>query len=483
MTQPRTLPHFIAGRFQDPASGLWLEDLAPATGQVIAKVARGSAEDVDAAVLAAAAAQPSWGRSSVAERADLLEALAARVEARFDDFAEAESQDAGKPLQLARTLDIPRALSNLRHFAREVRQRNDEAYHVEDGFHYVHRTPVGVCALITPWNLPLYLLTWKLAPALAMGNTVVAKPSELTPLTAHLLMEELHALRAPHGIVNLVHGLGPEAGAPLVAHPRVKAVSFTGGTASGALVAAAAAPAFKKLSLELGGKNPSLVFADSDFAKAVQGVTRAAFQNTGQICLCGSRILVERSIHDRFVEALVKEAAAWAPGDPRRESTKGGALISAGHRDKVEGYLRLAVEEGGTIRCGGKRPSMDPEFEGGFFLEPTIITGLPATCRTATEEIFGPVVTVHPFDTEDEALAMANGVRYGLAANLWTEDLNRAHRVAKKLETGLVWINTWLMRDLRVPFGGVKDSGVGREGGRWSLEFFSEAKTITVKLD
>jgi aminomuconate-semialdehyde/2-hydroxymuconate-6-semialdehyde dehydrogenase len=449
---------------------------------VIARIARGSAEDVEAAVLAAAAAQPSWGRSGVAERADLLEALAARVEARFDDFAEAESQDAGKPLQLTRSLDIPRALSNLRFFAREVRQRQDEAYHVEDGFHYVHRSPAGVCALITPWNLPLYLLTWKLAPALAMGNTVVAKPSELTPLTAHLLMEELQALRPPHGLVNLVHGLGAEAGAALVAHPRVKAVSFTGGTASGALVAAAAAPAFKKLSLELGGKNPSLVFADADFDKAVQGVTRAAFQNTGQICLCGSRVLVERAIYEPFVDAFVKEAAAWAPGDPRRESTKGGALISAGHRDKVEGYLRLAVEEGGTIRCGGKRPTLEPEFEGGFFLEPTIITGLPATCRTATEEIFGPVVTIHPFDSEEEALALANGVRYGLAANLWTQDLNRAHRVAQKLETGLVWINTWLMRDLRVPFGGVKDSGVGREGGRWSLEFFSEAKTITVKL-
>ncbi len=483
MTQPRDLPHYIAGRFQPAASGLWLEDLEPATGRVLARVARGTAEDVDAAVMAAAAAQPAWGRSSVAERADLLEALAARVEARFDDFAEAESRDAGKPLQLARTLDIPRALSNLRFFAREVRQRHDEAYQVEDGFHYVHRSAAGVCALITPWNLPLYLLTWKLAPALAMGNTVVAKPSELTPLTAHLLLEELHALRPPHGIVNLLHGLGPEAGAPLVAHPRVKAVSFTGGTASGALVAAAAAPAFKKLSLELGGKNPSLVFADADFGKAVQGVTRAAFQNTGQICLCGSRILVERSIHDRCVEALVKDAAQWVPGDPRRETTKGGALISAAHRDKVEGYLRLAVEEGGTIRCGGQRPTLDPEFAGGFFLEPTVITGLPATCRTATEEIFGPVVTVHPFDTEEEALQMANGVRYGLAANLWTQDLDRAHRVAKRLESGLVWINTWLMRDLRVPFGGVKDSGVGREGGRWSLEFFSEAKTITVKLD
>lgn len=478
----RTLPNFIAGRFQDPLQGEWLDDLAPSTGEVIAKVARSRAQDVDAAVAAAGAAQPSWGRSSVNERAELLEALAARVEANLDAFAEAESLDAGKPLQLARNLDIPRAIANLRFFAREVRQRHEEAYPTPEALHYVHRTPAGVCALITPWNLPLYLLTWKIAPALAMGNTVVAKPSELTPLSAHLLMEELQALRPPHGIVNLIHGLGPEAGAPLVGHSGVKAVSFTGGTASGALVAGIAAPQFKKLSLELGGKNPSLVFADCDFEAAVEGVARAAFQNTGQICLCGSRILVERALYDRFVEALVRETEKWGPGDPLDPATRGGALISAAHRDKVEGYLRLAEEEGGTIRCGGKRPALAGGLSGGFFLEPAIITGLASTCRTATEEIFGPVVTVHPFDSETEALRMANGVRYGLAANIWTSDLTRAHRVAQNLETGLVWINTWLLRDLRVPFGGVKDSGVGREGGRWSLEFFSEAKTITVKL-
>lgn len=478
----RRLPNFIAGSFQDPAEGLWLEDVAPSTGQVIAMAARSQAQDVDAAVAAAGAAQRSWGRTPAGERAELLEALAARVEANLDGFAEAEALDAGKPIQLARSLDIPRAISNLRFFAREVRQRHEEAFPAPDALHYVHRTPVGVCALITPWNLPLYLLTWKLAPALAMGNTVVAKPSELTPLSAHLLLEELQALGPPAGIVNLVHGLGPEAGAALAGHSGVKAISFTGGTASGAKVAETAAPMFKKLSLELGGKNPSIVFADCDFEAAVEGVARAAFQNTGQICLCGSRILVERSIHERFVDALVREAANWAPADPSDPATKGGALISAGHREKVEGYLRLAVAEGGTIRCGGKRPALSGALSGGFFLEPAIVTGLASTCRTATEEIFGPVATVHPFDSEDEALEMANGVRYGLAANIWTKDLARAHRVAQSLEAGLVWINTWLLRDLRVPFGGVKDSGVGREGGRWSLEFFSEIKTITVKL-
>jgi aminomuconate-semialdehyde/2-hydroxymuconate-6-semialdehyde dehydrogenase len=478
----RTLQNFIAGRFQPALSGETLEDLAPATGRVLATIPRSQGEDVNAAVAAAGAALPAWARTSVAERADLLETIAAEVERRLAGFAEGESQDAGKPIALAKSLDIPRAIQNLRHFAREVRLRGEESFPMQGALNLVHRSPVGVCALITPWNLPLYLLTWKLAPCLAMGNVAVAKPSELTPLTATMLAEVFKEVGAPHGIFNLVHGLGPEVGQPLVEHPGVKAVSFTGGTASGAKVAATAAPQFKKLSLELGGKNPTLVFADCDVEATVKGVARAAFENTGQICLCGSRLLVEREIYDRFLDAFLTEARTWTPGDPSDPATKVGALISAAHREKVEGYLRLAKEEGGTIRLGGARPSLRGDLEGGFFLEPTVITGLAPTCRTATEEIFGPVVTVHPFDTEEEALQIANGVRYGLAASVWTTDLNRAHRVAQKLESGLVWVNTWLLRDLRVPFGGVKASGVGREGGRWSLEFFSEAKTITVKL-
>ncbi|HET8714333.1 MAG TPA: aldehyde dehydrogenase [Holophagaceae bacterium] len=475
--------NFVDGAFIPAKGGAWLEDLGPATGQVIARIPRSSKADVDAAVAAAKAALPAWARTPVAERAALLNRVADLLEARLDEAAELESRDTGKPLALARSLDIPRAIANFRFFADLVRTKTDDASMMADALNYTHRSPAGVCALVTPWNLPLYLLSWKTAPALAMGNTIVAKPSELTPMSATLLAELLQAAGCPPGVFNLIHGLGAEAGDALVSHPEVALVSFTGGTATGAKVAAAAAPQFKKLSLELGGKNPSLVFADCDLEKTLPGVARSAFLNQGQICLCGSRILVERSLHDRFVDALLEELKAWKVGDPADPATRIGAAISAGHREKVEGYLKLAVEEGGTLRCGGKRPALPAPFDGGFFLEPTVITGLPATCRTATEEIFGPVVTVHPFDTEEEALAMANGTRYGLAASVWTRDLARAHRVAQALESGMVWVNTWLHRDLRVPFGGVKASGVGREGGRHSLEFFSEAKNICIKLD
>ncbi len=476
----KTLQNLIHGAFVSAQDGGLLDDLAPATGEVIAHIPRSSKVDVDAAVGAAKAALPAWARTPMAERAALLDRVADRLEARLDELAALESQDTGKPLALARSLDIPRAISNFRFFADLARTKTDDSAMMPDALNYTHRSPAGVCALVTPWNLPLYLLSWKTAPALVMGNTIVAKPSELTPLTASALAEILVEAGCPPGVFNLVHGLGAEAGDALVSHPDVSLVSFTGGTATGAKVAAAAAPQFKKLSLELGGKNPSLVFADCDLDATVKGVARSAFLNQGQICLCGSRILVERSLHDRFVDALLDELKAWKVGDPSDPATRIGAGISAAHRDKVEGYFKLAVEEGGTIRHGGQRPALPAPFDGGFFLEPTVITGLPATCRTATEEIFGPVVTVHAFDTEEEALALANGVKYGLAASLWTRDLQRGHRVAQALESGMVWVNTWLHRDLRVPFGGVKASGVGREGGRHSLEFFSEAKNICI---
>lgn len=477
------LHNYIGGRFVPPQRGAFLDDLAPATGALLTRIPRSDAADVDAAVLAASSAmQGAWGRTSAHERADLLDAIADALEARLDILAALESQDSGKPVKLARSLDIPRAIANFRFFAGAVRHDRTDLHEMAGALNYTVRRPVGVVALISPWNLPLYLLSWKVAPALAMGNACIAKPSELTPLTANALAEVLHEIGLPPGAFNLLHGLGPEVGQALIEHPGVSGISFTGGTATGRRVAATAAPAFKKLSLELGGKNPTVVFADADFDAAVQGTVRAGFLNQGQICLCGSRILVQREIAEPFTEALVEAVSRLKVGDPADPSTDLGSLVSLQHREKVEGYLKLAVEEGGSVLCGGVRPSLGAPFDGGAWLTPAVVAGLSSRCRTATEEIFGPVITVHPFDTEAEALSMANGVRYGLSASLWTRDLSRAHRFSAALESGMVWVNTWLLRDLRVPFGGVKDSGVGREGGVHSLEFFSESKNICIKL-
>jgi len=481
--QVRTLANFIGHRFTEPSSGAYLDDIAPATGERVALVPRSGAADVDVAVkVARSAFEGAWGRSTIAERAELLERVADRIQARAGELAELESLDTGKPLKLAQTVDIPRAVANFRFFAGAIRHDQTACHPMDGAINYTLRRPVGVAALVTPWNLPLYLLSWKAAPAIAMGNTVVAKPSELTPLTAAALAEIFLEAGAPEGVFNLVHGIGSEAGHALVSHPDVSLVSFTGGTASGAKVAAAAAPGFKKLSLELGGKNPTIVFADCDFEPTLEGVVRAGFLNQGQVCLCGSRILIERPIYDRFVEALVARVRGMKVGDPTHPETSLGALVSTGHLEKVETYLRLAKEEGGTILCGGKRPFLPSPFERGAFLEPAVIAGLSPGCRTATEEIFGPVVTVHPFETDSDAIAIANGTRYGLSASVWTRDLARAHRVSAALDAGMVWVNTWLLRDLRVPFGGVKDSGVGREGGAWSLDFFSHAQNVCVKL-
>jgi len=478
------LNHWIAGATVDAADGRTFDDVNPATGEVIAQVARGGAEDIRAAVQAARSAMDGpWGRSSAEERAAILEAAATAIERRTDELAEMESQDTGKPLAQARKIDIPRAVANMRFFAGAVRYDETGFYPMPGAFNYTLRKPVGVVGLITPWNLPLYLLTWKVAPALAMGNAVVAKPSELTPLTASALGQILGEAGLPDGAFNLVHGLGAEAGQALVEHPEVRGISFTGGTETGAAVATTAAPLFKKLSLELGGKNPTLVFSVCDFDKAVAGSCRAAMTNQGQICLSGSRILVERSLYQRFLPALVKRVESLQVGDPSKAETHMGSLISQEHRDKVESYLELARQEGGTILCGGKRPQLPSPFDQGAFLQPAVIADLPHDSRTATEEIFGPVVSVHPFDSEDEAVKMANSVRYGLSASVWTRDLDRAHRLGRRLETGMVWVNTWLLRDLRVPFGGVKNSGVGREGGRWSMEFFSEATNICVAVE
>jgi len=478
----RILSNVIAGSLRPARGGRTLDDIAPATGAVVATLPDSDARDVDDAVAAAQAALAgSWGRSTPDERADLCDAVADAIEADLDAFAEAESADTGKPIRLSRGIDIPRAVSNFRFFAGAVRHQETGCHEMAGALNYTLRRPLGVVGLITPWNLPLYLLSWKTAPALACGNAVVAKPSEITPQTATMLGEVLIRIGAPPGAFNLVHGTGPGAGQRLVEHPDVAAISFTGGTATGARVAAAAASTFKKLSLELGGKNAAIVFADCDFDRTVSEVVRTAFTNQGQICLCGSRILVERSLVARFTEAFVARVRALRCGDPMDPATDLGSLVSLAHRDKVDSYVALARREGGRVLTGGE--ALGGALAAGAFYAPTVLDGLAPTCRVSTEEIFGPVVVIHPFDTEDEAIAIANGTRYGLAATVWTNHLQRAHRVAAALDVGMVWVNTWLRRDLRVPFGGVKASGVGREGGDHSLSFFTHDKNVCVALD
>jgi aminomuconate-semialdehyde/2-hydroxymuconate-6-semialdehyde dehydrogenase len=474
----RHLANFIGGAFVPPHSGAYLDDVGPASGEVIARIPDSDGKDVDDAVRAARAAFPAWSRTPAAERSRLLLKLAELIERDLDKLARLESEDNGKTIALARRLDIPRAVANFRFFATAILHETSEA-HVTDAtaLNYTLRQPLGVAGLISPWNLPLYLLSWKIAPAIASGNTCVAKPSELTPLTAHALAELSLEAGIPPGVINIVHGLGAKAGAAICEHPDVPLISFTGGTVTGARVATAAAPLFKKLSLELGGKNPNLIFADADLDQAVATSIQSSFANQGEICLCGSRIFVERSIHDAFVERFVAATKALRVGDPTSADTDVGALVSEAHMRKVLGYVELAKEEGGRVLTGGRRVDRP-----GYFVEPAVIAGLDCNCRVLQEEIFGPVVTITPFDGEEEAVAFANSTRYGLSATLWTRDLQRAHRVAAALESGTVWINCWLLRDLRVPFGGSKESGVGREGGFESLRFFTEAKNVCVKL-
>ncbi len=475
--------NFIDGQHRPAESGQELDKVAPATGQVVARVPGSGAADVALAVAAARRAFPAWSKAPASERSRLLLALAERIDADGEALAKAECIDTGKTVRLARALDVPRAASNLRFFATAILHWHSEAYRTDRvALNYVLRAPRGVAGLISPWNLPLYLFTWKVAPALATGNTVVAKPSELTPTTAHRLTELAQEVGLPSGVFNVVHGRGPTAGAALVAHPAVPTISFTGGTATGAEIARTAGPLFKKVALEMGGKNPTVVFADSPLDEVVPAAVRAAFENQGEICLCGSRIYVERALYPAFVERFTAAARKLKVGDPLADDVDQGALISRAHLDKVLSYVRLAREEGGTILCGGRPPSALPDHcKGGFFLEPTVIVDLGAECRVNQEEVFGPVVTIAPFDDEDEAVRLANGTAYGLSASLWTADLGRAHRVAERLECGTVWVNCWLLRDLRVPFGGTKNSGVGREGGEEALRFFTEPKTVCVK--
>ena len=479
-----TIRNFIAGRFVEADSGAWLDKIEPATGQVVARVPDSDGRDVEQAVQAALRAFPRWSGTPAAERSRLLQAVAGRIEDNLERLALAECLDTGKPLRLARTVDIPRAASNFRFFAGAVLHTHSEAYRTDSlALNYTLRQPRGVAGLISPWNLPLYLLTWKVAPALAAGNTAIAKPSELTPMTAHLLTELCQQAGLPPGVLNVVHGHGARAGAAIVNHPAVRTLSFTGGTLTGAEIARSAAPLFKKLTLELGGKNPNIVFADADLDEALKTTLRSSFENQGEICLCGSRIFVEKRLYGTFIERLTTAAKDLKVGDPLDPGTDQGALVSKGHLDKVLSYLQLAREEGGTVLCGGDRVRVPGRCAVGYFVEPAVIVGLAPTCRVNQEEIFGPVVTVTPFEDEDELLAMVNGVKYGLSASLWTRDLARAHRLAEKIEAGTVWINSWLLRDLRTPFGGMKQSGVGREGGDEALRFFTEPKTICVRYD
>jgi len=478
----QTLRNYVGGSFVEHGGTEWMDVFEPATGVRFARLPLSGSHDVDAAVEAARAAQPGWGSLSMGDRAGWLDKIADSLESSFEEIAKLESRDTGKPISLARAVDANRSVANFRFFAGLIREQEQETFEMGDATNYVVNRPVGVGALITPWNLPLYLLSWKVAPAIGMGNTVVCKPSELTPMTADLLMRVIDGVGLPAGVVNLVHGDGSGAGSPLVAHPGIDLVSFTGGTATGEKVAASAAPAFKKLSLELGGKNSSIVFADCDMEKTVAGVVRSGFLNQGQVCLCGSRVLVEESVYGEFEGAFVEAVEQMRIGDPADDSTDLGALISKEHLQKVQSYIDLAIEEGGTILSGGT-PCLPTGFEGGNWMAPAVIAGLAPESRCSTEEIFGPVVTLHSFKSEEEAVEIANGTRYGLAGSVWTSDMEKGKRVSEAMETGMVWVNTWLHRDLRVPFGGVKDSGVGREGGRWSLGFFSEAMNVCLKHD
>tara|TARA_B100001778_G_scaffold70943_1_gene56346 strand:+ start:11495 stop:12931 length:1437 start_codon:yes stop_codon:yes gene_type:complete len=474
--------NYISGKFTEPDSGEWLEDLSPATGELIALIPKSNQNDINKAVHAAKEALPEWSSLTNLERANWLDKIADKLESKYEEIATLESKDTGKPISLAREVDAYRSVKNFRFFAEMIRDLNNEIFEMGDATNKVIYKPVGVGALITPWNLPLYLLSWKVAPAIGMGNTVVCKPSEMTPLTADLLMKTIDEIGLPKGVVNLVHGDGIGAGSPLVSHQDISLVSFTGGTSTGSLVAKSAASSFKKLSLELGGKNASIIFNDCNLESTVKGVVRSGFLNQGQVCLCGSRILVQNDIYEEFIDKFVLEVESMKIGDPSDENTILGALISPEHLSKVEEYIEIAKSEGGTILTGGY-PNLSEEYKNGNWISPTVIADLDVKSRCSTEEIFGPVVTIHKFNTEKEAVDIANNTRYGLAGSIWTSDLEKGNRVAEEIHTGMVWINTWLHRDLRVPFGGVKDSGVGREGGRWSLGFFSEAMNICTKHD
>lgn len=476
--------NYINGEYVEPLSKKWLDNYNPSNGEVYSQIADSNKEDIENAYQAAKEAFPRWSNTTIDERSRILLKIADLIDEKLVELAEAEAKDNGKPLSLALAVDIPRTSANFRFFGNAITQFASEA-HESVGLNTINftlRQPIGVVGCISPWNLPLYLFSWKVAPAIAAGNTVIAKPSEITPLTAFLLGEICTEAGLPKGVLNIVHGTGPSAGQAIVEHKNIKAISFTGGTKTGENIARTAAPMFKKLSLELGGKNPNLIFADCNYEKTLEVTVRSSFANQGQICLCGSRIFVEKPIYEKFKKDFVEKVKQLKIGNPFDTETNIGALVSKPHLEKVESYIKIAEEEGGQILYGGNRVIVK-NFENGYYLEPTVIEVFDDQCRVNQEEIFGPVVTIMPFETEDEVLQMANSVKYGLSATLWTSDLNRTMRISKEIEAGIVWVNTWLNRDLRTPFGGMKDSGVGREGGFEALRFFTETKNVCIKYD
>jgi len=474
-----TIQNFINGAYVPPLGGSYLDNYNPATGALSGKIPDSGAEDVDAAFHAASAAFPAWANTSLEHRQEILLAVAQGILQNLDALAAAESADSGKTITTARAIDIPRAALNFKFFATALLHFASESHHAPGSLSYTLRQPIGVVGCISPWNLPLYLFSWKIAPALAAGNCVIGKPSEVTPLTAAMLGDICNAAGLPPGVLNIIHGLGPRVGEAMVRHPKIKAISFTGSTRAGEEIARIAAPMFKKLSLELGGKNPNLIFADCDYDKMLETTVRSSFNNQGQICLCGSRIYVEKSLYPRFKKDFIERVNNLKVGNPADPVNNLGAVVSKVHFEKVLGCIALAKEEGGQIITGGTALQMPAPFDKGYYIAPTVIEGLSSECRTNQEEIFGPVVTIQTFDQDSEALQMANSTPYGLSATVWTNNLERAHYFAANLEAGIVWVNTWMLRDLRTPFGGVKNSGVGREGGWEALRFFTEAKNVT----
>ena len=475
------LQNFINGEYCAPINGAYIDNYEPATGNVYSLIPNSDEKDVALAVESAEKAFPIWSAMSNEERSEILIKLSDGIKNRMDEFVAAESRDNGKPLSLAAHVDIPRAISNFHFFATAITHFASEShYMVGEGVNYTLRKPIGIVGCISPWNLPFYLFSWKIAHALAAGNCVIAKPSEITPYTAYLLGKVAQEAGMPNGVLNILHGLGSSVGDAIVKHPKIKAISFTGGTKTGEYIAKTAAPMFKKLSLELGGKNPNIIFADCDFDDMLKTTLRSSFANQGQICLCGSRIFVERPLYEKFKTAFVEKVAKTTVSNPTDPKAILGAVVSKPHMEKVLSYVQLAKEEGGTILTGGEQVHLEVPYNNGYYLRPTVIEGLAYDCRTNQEEIFGPVVTITPFDTEEEVLMMANSTQYGLAATLWTSDLKRAHRMADKIDAGIVWVNAWLVRDLRTPFGGMKASGVGREGGEEALRFFTEPKNVYI---